>query len=175
METIVEYAQKLVYRLLYLMPSQISKSCPVPCSGCSLKLKDTPASTYADEICQFVESVFESLQLVHSQRHSHHASNPVAASCPHLPHPTTPLRVVIDLTSLEKCSKFLQMSTPTEAVDTPDLWVTPAVMASSGRNALQSKIVRWPLPSAALSPRSTRATGSARENCLPAHGFLVLA
>lgn len=34
-----------------------------------------------------------------------------------------PLQVLIDLTSLEKCGKFLQLSTPTENLEPPDLWV----------------------------------------------------
>ncbi|MDV2994706.1 MAG: hypothetical protein N4J56_004360 [Chroococcidiopsis sp. SAG 2025] len=41
----------------------------------------------------------------------------------HPPHQTTPLRVLIDLTSLEKCGKFLQMSTPTDDPEAPDPWV----------------------------------------------------
>ncbi len=41
----------------------------------------------------------------------------------HPPHPNTPLRVLIDLTSLEKCGKFLQLSTPTDNPDAPDPWV----------------------------------------------------
>lgn len=41
----------------------------------------------------------------------------------HRPHQGTPLRVLIDLTSLEKCGKFLQLSTPTEDPELPDPWV----------------------------------------------------
>ena len=41
----------------------------------------------------------------------------------HPPHPSTPLRVLIDLTSLEKCGKFLQLSTPTDDTETPNPWV----------------------------------------------------
>ena len=35
----------------------------------------------------------------------------------------TRLRVLIDLTSLEKCGKFLQLSTPTDDPEHPDPWV----------------------------------------------------
>lgn len=41
----------------------------------------------------------------------------------HPPHPTTPVRVLIDLTSLEKCGEFLQLSTPTNDPEAPDPWV----------------------------------------------------
>lgn len=41
----------------------------------------------------------------------------------HPPHLTTPVRVLIDLTSLEKCGEFLQLSTPTNDPEAPDPWV----------------------------------------------------
>ncbi len=41
----------------------------------------------------------------------------------HRPHKGIPLRVLIDLTTLEKCGKFLHLSTPTDAPDRPDPWV----------------------------------------------------
>jgi len=41
----------------------------------------------------------------------------------HRPHQGTPLRVLIDLTSLEKCGKFLHLSTPTDDPEHPDPWV----------------------------------------------------
>ena len=41
----------------------------------------------------------------------------------HRPHPNTPLRVLIDLTTLEKCGKFLHLSTATDDPETPDPWV----------------------------------------------------
>lgn len=41
----------------------------------------------------------------------------------HPPHQSTPLRVLIDLTSLEKCGKFLHLSTPTDDPEAPDPWV----------------------------------------------------
>jgi hypothetical protein len=41
----------------------------------------------------------------------------------HLPHPKIPLRVLIDLTSLEKCGKFLHLITPTANPEAPDPWV----------------------------------------------------
>jgi hypothetical protein len=41
----------------------------------------------------------------------------------HRPRKDLPLRVLIDLTSLEKCGKFLQLSTPTQQPEHPDPWV----------------------------------------------------
>ncbi|MBW4419466.1 MAG: transposase [Myxacorys californica WJT36-NPBG1] len=41
----------------------------------------------------------------------------------HPPRPDLPIRVLIDLTTLEKCGKFLHLSTPTENPDAPDPWV----------------------------------------------------
>jgi hypothetical protein len=39
------------------------------------------------------------------------------------PRQDAPLRVLIDLTTLEKCGNFLHLSTPTENPDAPDPWV----------------------------------------------------
>ncbi|NJL41445.1 MAG: transposase [Leptolyngbyaceae cyanobacterium SM1_4_3] len=41
----------------------------------------------------------------------------------HRPRRDMPLRVLIDLTTLEKCGKFLHLSSPTENPDAPDPWV----------------------------------------------------
>jgi hypothetical protein len=41
----------------------------------------------------------------------------------HRPHPRIPMRILIDLTSLEKRGKFWQLSTPTTDPDAPDPWV----------------------------------------------------
>jgi hypothetical protein len=41
----------------------------------------------------------------------------------HYPHKNTPLQVLIDLTTLEKCGKFLHLSNPTDEPETPDPWV----------------------------------------------------
>ena len=41
----------------------------------------------------------------------------------HRPRRGIPLRVLIDLTTLEKCGKFLHLSTPTDDTNHPDPWV----------------------------------------------------
>ena len=41
----------------------------------------------------------------------------------HLPHARTPIRILIDLTTLEKTGKFWQLSTPTADPNAPDPWI----------------------------------------------------
>jgi hypothetical protein len=41
----------------------------------------------------------------------------------HPPHKSVPLRVIVDLTTLPKCGKFLHLSTATAEPDHPDPWV----------------------------------------------------
>lgn len=41
----------------------------------------------------------------------------------HPPRKNIPLRAILDLTTLEKCGKFLHLSTPTEDTNHPDPWV----------------------------------------------------
>ncbi|NJM78308.1 MAG: transposase [Acaryochloridaceae cyanobacterium RU_4_10] len=41
----------------------------------------------------------------------------------HLPHPSTPVRILIDLSTLEKTGKFWHLSTPMPDSDKPDPWV----------------------------------------------------
>ena len=58
-----------------------------------------------------------------------------------------PLRVLIDLTTLEKCGKFLHLSTPTENPDAPDPWVRML----NGKRGLHLVVLylnygRWRIP-----------------------------
>jgi len=41
----------------------------------------------------------------------------------HPPHPSSPVRILIDLSTLEKSGKFRHLSTPTEDPNAPDPWV----------------------------------------------------
>jgi hypothetical protein len=41
----------------------------------------------------------------------------------HLPHPRIPIRILIDLTTLEKRGQFRQLSTPSDHDKAPDPWV----------------------------------------------------
>ena len=54
---------------------------------------------------------------------SHPRQAVLAQIAPHRPRKGLPLRVILDLTSLEKCGKFWPLSTPTEAPEAPDPWV----------------------------------------------------
>jgi hypothetical protein len=58
-----------------------------------------------------------------------------------------PLKVIIDLTSLEKCGKFLHLSTPTDDPANPDPWVR---MLNGKRGlhivVLYLEIVNWRIP-----------------------------
>lgn len=65
----------------------------------------------------------------------------------HRPHLNTPLRVLIDLTSLEKCGKFLHLSTPTDDPNAPEAWVR----VLNGKQGLQLVVLylvigEWRVP-----------------------------
>lgn len=124
METILEYAQGLVYSLLCLMPSVYQKASLNAMFGLFLKAQghpyphQTPVKSSSSlsrflnhytwstrrVICTTRQAVFQ--QIKH-----------------HPPHPSRPLRVLIDLTSLEKCGKFLHLSNPTDDPAVSDPWV----------------------------------------------------
>lgn len=124
METIVEYAQGLVYSLLCLMPSSYQKASLNALFGLFLEAQGHPLPQHtfvksASSLSRFLNhylwstrSVIRTTRQAVMEQISHHP-----------PHPNTPLRVLIDLTSLEKCGKFLHLSTPTDNPDAPDPWV----------------------------------------------------
>jgi len=124
METIVEYAQGLVYSLLSLMPSMYQKASLNALFGLFLEAQGHPLPQHtqvksASSLSRFLNhylwstrSVIRTTRQAVMEQISHHP-----------PHPNTPLRVLIDLTSLEKCGKFFQLSTPTDNPDAPDPWV----------------------------------------------------
>jgi len=124
METIVEYAQGLVYSLLCLMPSTYQKASLNALFGMFLEAQGHPLPQHtqvksASSLSRFLNhynwstrSVIRRTRQTVLQQVTHHA-----------PHPSTPLRVLIDLTCLEKCGKFLHLSTPTDDLETPNPWV----------------------------------------------------
>ena len=124
METIVEYAQELVYNLLCLMPSMYQKASLNALLGLFLEAQGHPLPQHtqvksASSLSRFLNhyhwstrSVIRTTRQAVLQQIAHHPA-----------HSSTPLRVLIDLTSLEKCGKFLQLSTPTDDPETPDPWV----------------------------------------------------
>ena len=96
----------------------------MPCSGCYWTLKGIPYLT-----------IPQSNQPVRYRRFLNHylwstrsgiratRKSVLQQIAQHRPHPNTPLRVLIDLTTLEKCGKFLHLSTATDDPETPDPWV----------------------------------------------------
>jgi Transposase DDE domain len=124
METIVEYAQQLVYSLLSLMPSMYQKASLNALFGRFLEAQGHPLPQHtqvksASSLSRFLNhydwstrNVIRTTRQTVLQQVTHHP-----------PHPSTPLRVLIDLTTLEKCGKFLHLSTPTSDPETPDPWV----------------------------------------------------
>ena len=124
METIVEYAQGLVYSLLCLMPSMYQKASLNALFGRFLEAQGHPLPQHtqvksASSLSRFLNHYnWSTRSVIRSTRRT-----VLQQIAQHLPHPKIPLRVLIDLTCLEKCGKFLQLSTPTANPDAPDPWV----------------------------------------------------
>jgi hypothetical protein len=124
METIVEYAQGLVYSLLCLMPSTYQKASLNALFGLFLEAQGHPLPQHtqvksAPSLSRFLNHYnWSTRRVIRTTRQT-----VLQQVTHHPPHPSTPLRVLIDLTSLEKCGKFLQLSTPTDDPETPDPWV----------------------------------------------------
>ena len=124
METIVKYAQELVYRLVCLMPSSYQKTSLNALFGLFLEAQGhaLPQHTRvksASSLSRFLNhynwstrSVIRTTRQVVLQQVTRHPL-----------HYQIPLRVLIDLTTLEKCGKFLQLSTPTDDPESPNPWV----------------------------------------------------
>ena len=124
METIVQHAQGLVYSLLCLMPSEYQKASLKALLGLFLEAQGHPIPQQtqiksASSLSRFLNRYLWSTRaVIRTTRQT--ILQQVAQ---HRLRQDLPLRVVIDLTSLEKCGKFLQLSTPTENPEHPDPWV----------------------------------------------------
>ena len=124
METIVEHAQELVYSLLCLMPSMYQKASLNALFGLFLDSLGYPLPQHtqvksASSLSRFLNHYnWSTRSVIRTTRQM--VLQQVTA---HPPHPSTPLRVLIDLTCLEKCGKFLQLSTPTANPEASDPWV----------------------------------------------------
>ncbi len=124
METILQHAQGLVYSLLCLMPSAYQKASLKALLGLFLEAQGhaLPAHTQvksASSLSRFLNRYHWSTRLV--IRTTRQAVLRQIAK--HLPHHSIPLRLLIDLTTLEKSGKFRHLSTPTTDPDAPDPWV----------------------------------------------------
>jgi Transposase DDE domain len=124
METIVEYAQQLVYSLVGLMPSVYQKASLNALLGLFLEAQGHPLPQHtklksASALSRFLNlyewstrSVIRVTRQTVLQQIAQHR----------LPR-TIPVRVLIDLSTLEKCGKFLHLSTVTNASGERDPWV----------------------------------------------------
>lgn len=124
METIVEHAQRLVYSLLWLMPSEYQKASLRAMFGLFLEAQGHPLPEYtqvksASSLSRFLNHyLWSTRSVIRTTRKA-----VFAQIAQHAPHKGIPLRVLIDLTTLEKCGKFLHLSTPTDDPEMPDPWV----------------------------------------------------
>ncbi|MDX2243217.1 MAG: transposase [Leptolyngbyaceae cyanobacterium bins.302] len=124
METIVQHAQGLVYSLLCLMPSEYQQASLKALLGLFLEAQGHPLPQQTQlkstsSLSRFLNHYLWSTRAV--IRTTRQAMLQQVAW--HRLRQDLPLRVLIDLTTLEKCGKFLQLSTPTEDPKQPDPWV----------------------------------------------------
>jgi hypothetical protein len=124
METIVKYAQGLVYSLLCLMPSVYQKASLNALFGLFLEAQGHPLPEHTlvkslSSLSRFLNHYgWATRRVIRTTRQA--VLQQVAH---HPPHSHTPVRVLVDLTTLEKCGKFLHLSTSTDDPATPDPWV----------------------------------------------------
>lgn len=124
METILEHAQELVYSLLCLMPSVYQKASFNALLGLFLEAQGRPLPQHtqvksASSLSRFLNHYSWSTRGV--IRATRQAILQQVAQ--HPPRKSTPLQVLIDLTCLEKCGKFLHLGTATDDPEAPDSWV----------------------------------------------------
>jgi hypothetical protein len=124
METILQQAQGLVYSLLCLMPSAYQKASLNALLGLFLEAQGhaLPEHTQvksASSLSRFLNRypwstrrVIQTTRQAILQQIAHHA-----------PHRSLPVRILIDLTTLEKSGKFWHLRTPTDDANAPDPWV----------------------------------------------------
>ncbi|MDX2213602.1 MAG: transposase [Oculatellaceae cyanobacterium bins.114] len=124
METILQHAQGLVYSLLCLMPSTYQKASLKALLGLFLDAQGhaLPAHTHvksASSLSRFLNRYSWSTRgVIRTTRQA--ILQQMAA---HLPHARIPIRILIDLTTLEKSGKFWHLSTPTVDSEQSDPWI----------------------------------------------------
>jgi len=124
METILQHAQGLVYALLHLMPSSYQHASLSSLLGLFLEAQGHPVPHHcqtksASALSRFLNHYEWSTRDVlrtTRQRVLQHIKQ-------HLSGSGSPLKVLIDLTTLEKCGKFRHLSDPTADAATPHPWV----------------------------------------------------
>ena len=124
METIVKHAQGLVYSLLCLMPSHYQQASFKALMGLFLAAQGHPVPQHtqvksASSLSRFLNHYdWSTLRVIRVTRRA--ILQQIQQHCP--PSGST-LQVLIDLTTLEKCGKFLHLSHPTNDPETSQTWV----------------------------------------------------
>jgi hypothetical protein len=115
METIVKHAHWLVYSLLHLMPSTYQKDSFQAIVGLFLEAQGYPLPQHTklkspSSLSRFLNHYsWSTLAAIRTTRKAI-----LQQIFQHRLRKGTTLRLIIDLTTLEKCGKFLHLSTPTE-------------------------------------------------------------
>jgi hypothetical protein len=124
METILQHAQGLVYALLHLMPSPYQHASLSSLLGLFLEAQGHPLPQHcqtksASALSRFLNHYeWSTRSVLRTTRHQ-----VLQQIGRHLPSSGSSLKVLIDLTTLEKCGKFRHLSDPTEDAATPNPWV----------------------------------------------------
>ncbi len=124
METILQHAQGLVYSLLCLMPSAYQKASLNALLGLFLDaqghaLPEHTAVKSASSLSRFLNHyTWSTRRVIQTTRRAI-----LEQIAHHRPHHSSSIRVLIDLTTLEKTGRFWQLSTPTDNPKVPDPWV----------------------------------------------------
>ena len=124
METILKHAQGLVYALLHLMPSPYQHASLSSLLGLFLEAQGHPLPHHcqtksASALSRFLNHYDWSTRSV--LRTTRQAV--LRQMAQHLPRQGSPLKVLIDLTTLPKCGKFLHLGDLSEPEETPNSWV----------------------------------------------------
>ena len=124
MDTILQHAQGPVYALLHLMPSAYQHSSLRSVLGLFLEAQGHPLPQHcqtqsASALSRFFNHYDWSTRSVLRTTRQQVLQQMRA----HLPHSGSPLKVLIDLTTLEKCGKFRHLSDSTEHEAVPNPWV----------------------------------------------------
>jgi hypothetical protein len=124
METILQHAQGLVYRLVCLMPSVYQQASLKVLLGRFLAVQGhaLPAHTSvksASALSRFLNHYnWSTRSVIRTTR-----AAILQQIAEHPPHARTPIRLLIDLTTLEKSGKFWHLSTLSDDPDAPEQWV----------------------------------------------------
>ena len=124
METILKHAQGLVYALLHLMPSPYQHASLSSLLGLFLEAQGHPLPHHcqtksASALSRFLNHYdWSTRSVLRTTRQT-----VLQQMVQHLPRNGSPLKVLIDLTTLPKCGKFRHLSDLTELEETPKPWV----------------------------------------------------